>query len=82
MVSVDRSLQKEQILYVILYSDHCCLLSLGLEGHGASIYLLEAQLFQQPQKLPHADQVPDSHLNGASLLSGPVQNIRKETLQD
>lgn len=48
----------------------------------ASIYLLEAQGFQQPQKLPLTDQAPDSHLNGISLLSGPVQNIHKETLQD
>lgn len=70
------------MLYVFFYTDHCCLPPLELEGCGASIYLLEAQVFQQPQKLPGADQAPDSHLNGVSLLSGPVQNIYKEALKD
>lgn len=51
--------------YVIFYTDHCCLPPLGLEGRGANICLLEARLCQQLQKLPHADQMPDSHLNGA-----------------
>lgn len=53
----ERSLQMEKMWFSML-----TWVPVGLEWHGASINLLDVELFQHPQKFPCPDQVPNSHL--------------------